>query len=61
MVKFLLTAGADVAFQNFLGETALHMAVLRGHLEIVKTSLAARADVNKANSNGSTPWHIAYY
>lgn len=59
MVKFLLTTGADVAFQKFLGDTALHMAVLRGHLEIGKLLLVARANVNKAYSNGSTPLHIA--
>ena len=41
------------------GWTPLHWASLNGHLEIVKTLLAAKAEVNKSNDYGETPLYMA--
>ena len=41
------------------GETALHSAAGRGHLEIVKLLIAKGADVNARRENGETVLHSA--
>jgi outer membrane protein assembly factor BamB len=45
-VKERLAAGADVNGKNAYGATALSYACEKGHLEVVKTLLAAKADPN---------------
>ena len=46
------------------GRSPLYWASYNGHLEVVKTLLAAGAEVDKANSDGQTPlfWalHFGY-
>ena len=40
------------------GETPLHMAAIKGHLEIVKfLSENLNRDINPANNEGDTPVH----
>ena len=54
-VAELLELGADVDAANYNGTTALMIAALNGHTEIVAALLSCeRIDVNAANSNGST-------
>jgi serine/threonine-protein phosphatase 6 regulatory ankyrin repeat subunit B len=65
MVKVLLAKGANIDACNTNGATALHLAVQKGHIEVVKTLLEKRANPNAAiNSkipliNGTTPLHVA--
>jgi len=57
--KKLVNAGFDVNTKDSLGETALHLAVEHGNLEIVRLLLERGADVNAKNKNGLTPiWGI---
>ena len=58
MVRFLLSTGLDVNHRlNKRGDmlSALHMAVANGHLEIVKTLIEHKADVEIRDSDGNTP------
>jgi len=41
------------------GRTALHTASQNGHVEVVKTILAAGADPNSRDEDGLTPLHLA--
>ncbi|XP_054723067.1 ankyrin-3-like [Uloborus diversus] len=41
--------------QDITGDTALHVAVKHGHLEVVEMLLAARTDVNPRDANGRKP------
>ena len=62
-VKALLATGADLLdARDKDGSTPLHCAVWKGHKEVVKLLLEARADVNAQNTNdhwGTTPLHAA--
>jgi ankyrin repeat protein len=46
-VKILLKGKAKVNARDSAGSTALTVAVLRGYAEVVKTLIAAGADVKK--------------
>ena len=48
-------AGADMSFQNLQGNSALHFASHRGHLELVDLLLALKANPRLTNSEGNTP------
>jgi ankyrin repeat protein len=43
------------------GRTALHVAVGKGHMDIVKTLIAAGVAANTRSNNGNTPLHTAAY
>ena len=52
--KHLITHGADVNVTNKYGETALHVAGLKGHADIVQALVIAGADVNAREYLGIT-------
>ena len=52
-VNELLAAGADVNYQNNEGQTALMIASLLGHTELVKELLASNADPNIPDNDGN--------
>lgn len=52
---FLYSSGAFVNATNNRGDTALHIAAYRGHVDIIMTLLRAKADVNLRNEKGKTP------
>jgi hypothetical protein len=58
-VRILLEAGADVAFFDASGTTALHLAAQRGHDAVVRTLLEAGADVDFRGALGTTALHFA--
>jgi ankyrin repeat protein len=53
-VEWLLRNGADPNF-NSTGETALHTTVLRNHISCARILLAAGANVNQQDVDGSVP------
>lgn len=60
-LKLVLELGANrlLETQDAQGYTALHHAVGKGHLEVVKLLLAAGADIYAQNHEGATPWDFA--
>eukprot|EP00754_Rhynchopus_humris_P043753 Rhum_TRINITY_DN3502_c0_g1::Rhum_TRINITY_DN3502_c0_g1_i1::g.11037::m.11037 len=57
----IVEACADVNYRNTLGETALHVAVMRGLPSVTELLLASGADPNIAqypSLGGRTPLHI---
>ena len=58
-VSRLLKEGADVAFADSEGDTALHFAAWNGHAEAVNVLLAAGASASRENEDGKTPVHDA--
>jgi len=62
IVHSLVDAGADLnAPASRFGGTALHGAVVRHHIPVIKLLLEAGADVNKCDSNSITPLHTAVW
>ena len=60
VVAFLLGLGfVNIEAQDWRGQTALHLAVDRGHLEVVSVLLDAGANVLAQDSNKRTPLHLA--
>ncbi|KAF8408914.1 hypothetical protein HHK36_004984 [Tetracentron sinense] len=55
----LIRCGADINSTNLDGQTALHIAVRMGHLEMVKILLKGGANVNKPDTRGWTPKALA--
>jgi len=52
LVLSLINSGADVNTQNEQGATALMLAALNGHTEVLKILIQSKADVNmQANAN----------
>lgn len=59
LVKELLAEGVDVNYQNFNGETILHIAVARGHFAMVQYLLRKGANVNAVTGKSWQPIHHA--
>ena len=59
VVQLLLRYGADINFQNHIGQTALHKASQRGYVNIIKLMLNHNVDVDAPDHDGSTPLHLA--
>jgi hypothetical protein len=54
VVEFLIGAGVDLAMQDGYGQTALHHAVLGGHVETVKLLLKHEPPLEVTNAYGGT-------
>jgi ankyrin repeat protein len=59
LVQSLIDGGADVNERDKLGETPLHVAVVRGYRGIASLLLENGADVNATDVRGLTPVHAA--
>ena len=59
MLKRLLRAGVSPSFGNSAGQTALHIACIWANTTVVRTLIAAGANLNKHNEiSGETPLHM---
>ena len=58
-VNTLLDEGADPNIPDNKGNTALHYAVLNGHVNMVDDLLAHGANPNTVSKEGETPLHLA--
>ena len=56
IIEFLINQGCDLNAQNYLGNTALHIAFLNNNLNIVNTLICCGAKEFILNNNGLTPW-----
>jgi hypothetical protein len=61
IVKFLISAGADVNAKGPYGWTSLHMAAGMNSSEMVAMLITAAADPNLKMELGNTPLHSAVY
>ncbi|XP_043116799.1 nuclear factor NF-kappa-B p100 subunit [Puntigrus tetrazona] len=59
MVIFLIESGCDVNTQSYSGNTALHSACGRGHIEIVRVLLKSGADSSLKNNHNDTAIMVA--
>ncbi|CAJ1330654.1 unnamed protein product, partial [Effrenium voratum] len=59
LVRLLLRGRANVNDADAKGVTALHIAVFEGNMELCKTLLLARADVEATDRHGQTPLFFA--
>jgi hypothetical protein len=59
VVKLLLKAGANPDIPNSKGTTPLSISTQHGNIFIIKSLLAANADVNKADMDSRTPLYYA--
>jgi ankyrin repeat protein len=59
--KFLINCKADLGAKTYLGHTAIHLACIKGHLEIVKqyAILTRKEDRAKGDASGKYPIHFA--
>ena len=55
----MLTEGADITIADNNGRTALHLASINGHLDIVRLLLTEGADITIADNDGWTALHYA--
>ncbi|XP_018563285.1 uncharacterized protein LOC108905016 [Anoplophora glabripennis] len=55
----LMEYGKDVNIKNNSGQTALHLAALRGNLDIVKFLVTHGGDLSIRDKSGSTALHLA--
>jgi len=60
-VRNLLAAGANPNQLDEAGDTALHVAALQGHLDVVNALLEGGADANAKDARGWTPIFKAAY
>jgi len=59
-VKVALDSGAEINTQNeILGDSALHIASSKGHLNIVEYLIEKNADCLLTNGTDMTPLHLA--
>jgi ankyrin repeat protein len=59
IVQMLLDRGADSHLQTTTGDTPLHYASCREHLQLAQIMLDQGADVNSQNDTGDSPLHHA--
>lgn len=59
LAELLLTAGADPNIPTERGNTPLHIAAYRGHMEMVKFLLSKGAEPSRRNKQGKTPEELA--
>ena len=59
MVRFLLSAGADLNTTSEKGQTALTVAALVGRTDCCRVLIAAGANVHHANKAGDTALVLA--
>ncbi|XP_069559987.1 B-cell lymphoma 3 protein homolog [Brachyistius frenatus] len=59
MVHFLIETGCDVNSQSYSGNTALHSACGRGHVDTVRLLLKSGADSSLKNNHNDTPVMVA--
>lgn len=57
LIDFLIEKGASVNHATKSGQTALHRAVERGRVKIVKSLISAGALVNATDKDLNTPLH----
>ena len=58
--RALLDAGVEVTLRNIIGESsALDLAAISGHIEVLETIIAHVSDVNASDSAGRTALHRA--
>lgn len=60
-IRMHIAAGTDLNAidEQDYGQTALHVALRKGHIDITKTLLTAGADVRVKTARGMTPLHLA--
>ena len=58
-LQMVLESNISPDVSNGIGQTALHVSTIHGHLGIARALLEAGADVNVANQFGVTPLHYA--
>ncbi|XP_047405581.1 85/88 kDa calcium-independent phospholipase A2 isoform X3 [Sciurus carolinensis] len=59
MARMLLRRGCDVDSTSASGNTALHVAVMRGRFDCVMVLLTHGANAGARGENGNTPLHLA--
>lgn len=59
IVKFIMSAGADVKYADMDGMTAMHRAILKGNSEAAKILLEDPDSANVQDIHGRTPLHYA--
>ncbi|KAF6121025.1 phospholipase A2 group VI [Phyllostomus discolor] len=59
MARLLLKRGGDVNSTSSAGNTALHVAVMRGRFDCVMALLTHGAHANARGEHGNTPLHLA--
>jgi ankyrin repeat protein len=60
-VKEMIASGKDINLKDEYGSTELHMAALRGHINVVKLLIENHADLNLYDENGFMPLHCALF
>lgn len=55
----LIKKGVDVNTTDIQGDSALHKAIFRGKISVIKFLISAGAQVNIKNAMGYTPLHVA--
>jgi ankyrin repeat protein len=58
-VRFLIENGADLHFQDVDGDTPLHNASTRGHIDAAFILFLEEADLSVKNMNGKSPLDVA--
>jgi hypothetical protein len=58
-VEYLLAKGADVKRTTDDGKTALHLAAIKGHMEIAKLLVGAGIEVEAQDNSESTAAQLA--
>lgn len=59
LAKLLLSNGLNPNLKDSNGNSALHLAVLSNHIEMVTLLLKSGASVKEEDNNGRTPLHLA--
>lgn len=60
VIEILAKAGADLNARNKRRQTSLHIAVNKGHLNVVKTLLTLGCHPSLQDSEGDTPYMMPY-